>query len=138
MPAIARSRPLQQRRDSQLPTSFDYLDGISQPVLLIEIDRQETTSLIQEHRIDTSHEWLPNIIASHQVPANNLIGHWQELPMHTIRTLYTWLLTNPRHPLMSTSRSVPALASPQTLKPPRINVLPSSKQRSKKGNLLIR
>ena len=79
VPAIARTRTLESRRQIQTTTGFEERSRVLLPLRLIQIGRQEEAGLIPEHRVNAHDEVAPGVVMAGKMPAYHLIRHGQEM-----------------------------------------------------------
>jgi len=102
---------------------------------LVEVDGQEEARLILLQWIDTGDERLRRLIVARQVPANDVVGHWQEPAVGTLGAFDARLFADPGHPFVRAGRRITGLACPPALEPPWVDVLPTSEERSEQRDL---
>ena len=105
--------------------------GIRSPVLLVKINCYKIAALILEQRIDADNKRTSPIIASRQVPANNLVRNGQKTTIGTVCALDPRFLTDASYPFICASWLVPCPPGLSAFEANRINVLSPSKQGSK-------
>lgn len=65
MSAISGSRPLQRRRHIEVTAGFEKRFGVADPILLVEIDREEVTGVVKQQRIDPGNKTgLPAVLTN--------------------------------------------------------------------------
>jgi hypothetical protein len=115
--------------DDQLRWAVNLQKGpsILSPVLSVEINRQEMTTLVLKHGIDADDEVAPTVIDSGQVPPNNLVRYREKATIGTVRALNPGLLTDAPHPFVCASWLVARPPSLPAFKTNRINLLSPAK-----------
>jgi hypothetical protein len=107
MTTASGPRPFEGRADLHVCTRLEERHRIVVPVRLVEIDGKEPAHFILQQWVHThSDEWLPSVVVSREVPANDIIGDGEEPTMLTVGTLDARLLADPAHPLVRTGRGV--------------------------------
>lgn len=69
--------------------------------------------------------------------SDDFIGNWQKIPMLTRRALDARFFANPAYPFIRANWRVSGPSSSPILKPARIHIVSSTKQRPKQRNLLV-
>ena len=83
-----------------MPTRVEGRYRILPPAGLVEVDGQEEARLVLKQRIDPRDKRLPYVVTAGQVPADDLIGDWQESSMEALGALDARLLADTAHPLI--------------------------------------
>ena len=104
----------------------------------VKVNRQKETRFVQQHRVNTRDEFGTAVIPTRKMPTNHFISNGQKLPMPTDATLDSWFFADPLYPLIPTNGRVPRLSRSSAFEATRIDVVPSAKERSEKGNLRFR
>jgi hypothetical protein len=93
-------------------------------------------AFVLEHGIDADDKVAPPIIASQEVPADNLIGQGKKATVGTVCALDPWLLTDAPHPFICTSWLVACPPGLSAFKTNRINIFSPAKQGPEQRNLV--
>ena len=108
------------------------------PMRLVEIGRQEEAGLVLKHRVDAHDEITAGIILAGKMPANHIVGDGKEAAMRAFGALDLGLLAQAPRPLVGTRRLIAGLAGLATLEATRIDIVASTKERAKQGDLGLR
>jgi len=108
------------------------------PTVLVEVSGEKETRLVLDHRVDTGHKRLSGVVTAGQVPPNYIVGGGKEAAVRAIRTLDSWFLADAADPLVRTCRGVSGLPCSPALEAARIDLIASSKERTKQRDLGVR
>ena len=138
VPAIARARSLQGRRQIQPTTGFQDRSRILLPLRLVQVGRQEEAGFIPEQRVNAHDEVAPGVVVAGKMPANDLVGDGQEVLIRTCGAFDPGLLAQARRPFVATRGRISRLAGLAILEAARIDIVSSAKERAKQGDLGLR
>jgi hypothetical protein len=86
---------------------------------------------MQEHGIHAGNEGLAGGVAPRKVPADHVIGNWQEPTVRTRRALDAWLFADAPHPLVGARWCISRFAGFPALEPTRVHVfIPRKSERN--------
>jgi hypothetical protein len=86
---------------------------------------------VQEHGVHTGNEGLAGGVAPRKVPADHVIGNWQEPTVRTRRALDARLFADAPHPLVGARRCISRFAGFPALEPTRVHVfIPRKSERN--------
>src|SRR5260370_825059 len=85
--AVPGARTFHRGGDVQVAACFPKCLCVFSPTLLVEINYQEETSLVQKHRIDAHNEILSLIVLTGEVPSDRLVRDRKKSLMWTITAL---------------------------------------------------
>ena len=124
--SLARPRAFQSNGQRQSPACLPQRPGILLPGIAIEINRQQPTGFVREHRIEAHDKVAAQVVPAREVLANDVIGDGQEAPVRTFEALDTGLVAQAADPFVGAGRLVAAPASLAALEAAGINVLAST------------
>src|ERR1700730_17187356 len=85
--AVAGARTFQRGRDIQVTAGFPKRASVFAPPPFIEVDCQEETGLVLQHRIDAHDEILALIVVAGEVPEDCLVRNSEKALTQTIAAL---------------------------------------------------
>ena len=133
--AVPRPRTFERRGHSPSGAGRQIGRCVVPPALAVEVDGQEMTGLIEQHRVDAHREGLARIVRTGQVPADHIVGDRQELPVGTDGAPDSRFLAHTGPPLVGARRGIAGLAGAQALEAARINVLAPPKEGAEQDDL---
>ena len=131
MPAIARTRPFQGRRNPLRLAGGEKGLGIPPPCPLVEVGREKPAGVVGKHGIDADR------VASSQVSVDHLVRHRQEGLIRASAALDPGFFAQARHPFVAARRRVARLARPGVLPAFGKDILAPAKEGSEQRDLLV-
>jgi hypothetical protein len=135
MSAAPGPRTFECRGNLQLTTRTQKGGRVFSPASFVKVDCHEEARFISEQRIDASDERLTRVVATRQVPSDDVIGDRQESLMGTFAAFDTWLLADASHPFVGACRCVAGFARLAILEAPWVDVVASTKERPEERDL---
>lgn len=128
--ALAGARDLQRGRYAEVTAGLHEGPGITAPLGIVEVHRQEVATVVLQQGIDADG------VAAGEVVVEGLIGQWDQQPMMAIGALDPRLLADARTPFVSTRGRIAGLAR-FAFPAHRVDVRATAEQAAKERDLVV-
>ena len=132
MRALPGTGDLQCGRHRQLQAGAKKGPCVLAPVLLIEIHRQQMTSVVLQQGVEAKR------VFAGQMAVDRFIRYGQQLPVAAIAAGHTWLLADPRLPFIRAGRRIARSPAGPALPAQGVDVVTTAEQTPEQGHLLLR
>lgn len=120
--AVAGTGAFGGSREIEDPAGFGEGGDVLLPTVLVEVDREEVTAFVLEHRIDADD------VSSTEMVENAMVANRDEGLIGALATLDPWLVAHASNPLISACGRVAGLVGTWVVPMLREDVRPSGKQ----------